>query len=644
MFTDMVDYTRTAQRDEQRALDLVREQEDIVRPLVSEHSGRLVKSTGDGFLVEFNSVLNAAEAAIAIQSQVHERSAGSRVDRLRLRIGLHVGDVQGREGDILGDAVNLAARVLSIAEPEGIALTEQVVDYLHHKLKLPIEGLGTRALKGVDQPIPVYRVVLPWSAPVLATRVGTVPRVAVLPLRNISPDPQDEYFADGLTEELVSVLGQVRDLRVIARSSVQQLAGQGSSPIELGRELGATALLEGSVRKAGNRLRISLQLTDVQSQEGLWSQTFDRQLTDIFAVQTEVGERTAASLRLRLLRPEPADYARPPTSNLAAYGFYLQGLHLLHVSNEATTRQAIDLFRRAIEADPSFAAAYARLAHRLLATIGELAPASAVIPEVRQLVDQAFRLDPRSSEVHAARANLAMQGDQNWAIAEAEYRQALELNPSDSEARSWYGLLLRALQRYPEAEEQFRAAAELDPTNPGAYSMLASVLRLSREFERAERLARDQMSRILSKQEVQLAVAYTFAYMGRREEAIEALGPEGSSNLDDVVLRAILGQPAQARALLDREEHRSLTEYVPLHRLALLSGAVGDREKAIAYLSRDYSEGDRGLWYIYQGVAFDPVRSDPRFVKLLEEMRLPTATPFRRVTTGGQGSSGAPSG
>ena len=635
MFTDMVEFTAAAHRHEASALELLQEQERIVRPIVQAHRGREVKSTGDGFLVELPSALKAVECALEIQTRLHDRNAARDVRPIHLRIAVHVGDVESRDGDLFGDTVNIAARVLSVAEPDGIALTEQAVLLLQHRLSVPLESLGRRGLKGVDQPLPVYRVVLPWSGPTPPAPPEAFPRVAVLPLRNISPDPNDAYFADGLTEELVSVLGQVRGLRVIARSSVARLR-TGDRPLpEVGRELGASAVLEGSVRKAGERLRISLQLVDVATQEGLWTQTFDRKMDDVFAVQSEVGERTAAALRVRMLGAAQAALHKPSRTNLAAYGLYLQGLHLARSLREPDQVLATDLFRRAIEADPSFASAYAHLAQRLLASIGDTRPAREIVPEVRPLVEKALLLDPESPEAHSAKGNLAMQGDLDWASAEAEFRRALELNPSDFEPRLWYAMLLRALQRYSEAEEQIRIVLELDPLNPSGPGFLASILRLQGNLEEAVRVAGTLLRPLVEPPDYHLHVAYTYLYGGQTEAARSELdqvrGPgPATRELDRAVLLARLGDPGEARIGLEAAEVASRTRYLSMLNLAVLAAATGDRERAIALIERDWTDGDRGLWYVYQGLGFDPVRSDPRFIRILERMRLPTSAPFYR--------------
>ena len=634
MFTDIVGFTSAAQRHESTALDLLREEELTVRPIVDSYGGREVKSTGDGFLLEFPSALKAAECSIEIQTRLHDRNSNRDLQAIRLRIGINVGDVESRDSDIFGDAVNTAARVLAVAEPEGIALTEQAAHYLQNKLAYPLESLGTRDLKGIDRPVPVFRIVLPWSGPAQVSKGRVLPRLAVLPLRNISPDPGDEYFADGMTEELISVLGQVRELRVISRSSVARFKGQDHPIPEIGRELGASAVLEGSVRKAGSNLRISLQLVDVASQEGLWTQTFDRKLDDVFAVQAEVSERTAASLRVRLMGIEREALSRPPTASLAAYGLYLQGIHLSRSLRGEDKSKVIELFRGAIEEDPAFSAAYSQLANSLLGSIGETNPARKVLPEARLLIEKALSLDPYSCEAHTAKGNLAMQGDLNWTMAEAEFRNALEFNPSAAETRMWYTMLLRALQRYSEASEQCRTVMELDPLNGGAYGFATSLLRLVGDLDEAEQMIRNSQRSFLTPGQFHVTLAYTYSYQGRAEEARKELDEGerlGGMSVDVAVLRARLGDQSDARSTLEKAEEKQASGlYESILNMALLAAATGDADKAMNYLEKEWSEGDRGLWYTYQGAGFDPIRQDPRFVRMLERYGLPISAPFFR--------------
>lgn len=238
MFTDTVGYTASTQANEGRTLDLLRQQVELVRPLLAVHQGREVKSTGDGFLVAFDSALKATQCAVSIQRRIHERNMEGGLAPIRIRIGIHLGDVVQSGTDILGDAVNIAARIESIAEPGGISVSGAVHEQIRNKIPEQLEKLAPTALKGLQVPMEIYRIVLPWTVPDTSPASAVPTGLAVLPFSNISPDPKDEYFADGLTEELISVLSQLRDLRVIARTSVMPYKATSKGVSQIGAELG----------------------------------------------------------------------------------------------------------------------------------------------------------------------------------------------------------------------------------------------------------------------------------------------------------------------------------------------------------------------------------------------------------------------
>ncbi len=634
MFTDIAGYTSLSQTDEPGALRLLEEQESLVRPILELHRGRQVKSMGDRLLIEFSNALDAVECAVDLQRHVHERNAREGRRPLRLRVGIHLGDVQGFGGDILGDAVNIASRVEPLAEPGGICLSEPVYVQVRNKVEYPLESLGPKELKGVREPMVVYRVTLPWTAGEAPASTSNLPRIAVLPLANISPDPRDEYFADGLTEELVTVLSQIKGLRVISRTSVNQYKGTTKSVAQIGHELGADSVLEGSVRKAGDQLRIAVQLIDTRSDEHRWAQTYDRKLENVFAIQAEVAERTAGALKVELLRSEREAIREKPTTSLAAYESYLRGIRadqaLLDSSSspEALDREAEQHFRMAIREDPQFSAAYSSLASHLIGVLGTTRPAKEVLPEVRALVAKALELNANSSEAHLALANLLMQGDLDWTRAESEFQQAIALNPSDSQARFWYAYLLGVLQRFDEARKQYLASVEMDPLWLLPRANLAAMALDVGDPESCIAEYRKLSERFSYSTWVFGALAWAYAVAGRRDDALRALEPLAQAQ--DLTTRswragvlAVLGQPAEGRALLSDWEGGRLKEYFPPLYAAMLYSIWGEKDRALALLERDCREGDRVLWNLYQLVQFDSIRDDPRFVALLRELRLP---------------------
>ncbi len=639
MFTDIAGFTPLTQTDEAGALQLVQDQEELIRPLLAQFQGREVKSTGDGFLVEFDSALQAVQCAVELQRRVHERNSQDGVRPLRLRVGIHLGDVQQRGTDIFGDAVNIASRVEPLAEPGGVCVSEHVYAQVRNKVAHQFASLGPRALKGVQEPIDIYRVLLPWAVGETAPGAPSLPRLAVLPLANISPDPKDDYFADGLTEELISVLSQIRGLRVIARTSVNQYRATSKSVAQIGSELGVTSVLEGSVRKAGNHLRISLQLIDVASQEHEWSANYNRDLEDVFAIQAEVAEQTAGALRLQLLKSEQEAIQEKPTTNLAAYDAYLRGIQAsqrLDLLAEAD-RTATACFEEAIRLDPGFSAAHSALANHLIAVMGVTRPAKEAFPRARALLAQALELNPNSSEAHMALGNLAMQADLDWGRAEREFQEALRLNPSNSGAHYWYAQLLSVLQRFDESIRQYRLTIELDPLWVAPRATLAWQHWLEGDSDGALALAREAVAAFGGSPIAVSTYAALLLLAGRREEATAAVEPLGRSTdpfsrLNHAAFLAWSGKPEFARAALQEIEKGAGTPYVSAGLRATFLMLAGERERALDVLERDLREGDKTLWAHYHSFVFDPIREDPRFLSMLRSIGVPTTSlPLRRV-------------
>jgi adenylate cyclase len=637
MFTDMVGFTASAQTNEADALKLLREEENLVRPLLKTHKGREIKSTGDGFLVEFDSALHAVQCAVDIHQHLQERNARPGCMPIQLRIGIHLGDVEERGADIFGDSVNLAARIEPLAEPGGLCISEPVFGQVRNKIPNKFEKLEPKVLKNVRFPMDLYRVVMPWTVKEPPSASSGPTRIAVLPFANISPDPKDEYFADGLTEELISVLSQIRGLRVISRTSVNQYRGTSKPIAQIGSELGVESVLEGSVRKAGDQLRITVQLIDVRTDEHRWSQSYDRRLENVFAIQAEVAEHTAGALKLELLKSDREAIQERPTANLAAYELYLRGIQAYRRALESVGSEgdAVKYFEAAIREDPGFSAAYSRLANVLLAIVAATRPGREVFPRARELVTKSLELGPNSSEAHTARGNLAMQADLDWARAEAEFQQAIALNPSSSTAHYWYGLLLVALQRFSEAKKQLQSAIELDPLWPDPRLGLVSAYQSTDDWESAVALGEKMVESFGENSFARGSLAVSYVLAGRNEDAMAAVQPlVSSSDLFSRLFRSVLfasqGKPEQARLLLRELEVASRSQYVGPDILAMLHALLGEKEKALEVLEQDDREGDRALWAVYLSPIFDSLRDDPRFIALLRSMRLPTSPPHRR--------------
>jgi len=632
MFTDMVGYSALTQSNEALAHELLEEHRQLLRDIFPKFGGNEIKTIGDGFHVEFASALKAVRCAIEIQQTLKAHNAIVPAERsIYIRIGIHEGDVMPHDQDVFGDTVNIASRIEPLAKPGGICISESVFVQVRNKLEDSPVSLGKQELKNIEVPIEVYRIVLPWEREVLREAPSPEkPRVAVLPLANISPDSGDEYFADGMTEELIYSLSKVRGLQVIAQTSVMRYKGTSKSVAEIGQELKVGTVLEGSVRKAGDKLRITVQLIDVLSEAHLWSQKYDRELEDVFAIQSDVAHRVAEELEIELVREDKAQLEQRPTQNLKAYTLYLKGRYFWNKRISEEMKKAIEYFEQAIEVDPKYALAYAGLAdcYSLLPQAGLLS-ATEAFPKARAAALKALELDDSLAEAHAS---LALALDYAWAWEEAEraYRRAVELRPGYATAHHWYALYLMDMARFNEAFREMDQAHELDPLSlalnrdlgrlfyyarqyDSALEQLQSTVEMSPEFTYAhlylgrvhlarssydEALAEFQREKELSgarDSAAEALTAYTYANMGRGEEALRALD----------ALQA------------DAEEGR-----VSPYLAGLIWLALGDGEEGFRWLQQAYEQRDFRLSRLQIDPLLDEAREDSRYADLLRKMGL----------------------
>src|SRR6266566_6233056 len=362
---DVVGYSRMMGANEAGTLDALKAvRTDFVDGKITQHQGRVVNLTGDGMLVEFPSVVNAVECAAEIQRGMRDRNVDLAPDRrIEFRIGVNLGDVIVEGDDIYGDGVNVAVRLESIAEPGGIAISGSVRDHVGNRLKLGFEDCGEQQLKNIEKPIRVYHVLLgqPMTADTISGK-DERPSIAVLPFNNMSGDSEQEYFSDGITEEIITDLSRISGLSVVARHTAFTYKNRPVNVQEVGRELGVAYVLEGSVRKAGGRVRVTGQLINSTNGNHVWADRFDRELTDIFAIQDEITHAIVEQLKVKLHPQEQKSIARAPTDNIEAYTYYLKGRDFLNRRSKRYLQLARQMFARAVELDPMYARAYAGMA------------------------------------------------------------------------------------------------------------------------------------------------------------------------------------------------------------------------------------------------------------------------------------------
>ena len=633
MFTDMVGSTAAAQANEAEALRLRDEQAGLVRPLFAVNHGREIKSMGDGFLAEFDSALHAVQCAIDIQQHLHERNSQSGVSPIRLRIGIHLGDVEQRETDIFGDAVNIASRIEPLASPGGVCISGEVFSQVRNKIPNQLEKLPPTSLKGLESPIDMYRVVLPWDIREVPKESAAPTGIAILPFTNISPDPKDEYFADGLTEELITVLSQLHDLRVISRTSIMLYKATPKSASQIGTELGVASILEGSVRKAGNRLRVTAQLIDARSDRHLWAKTYDRDLDDIFAIQSELAQQVSEALKIELRATERARLQERPIIRTDSYLAYLKGRSLMRSSlsggSDSAAAAAAEQFELAISLDDRNAAAYSGLAdahrYRVYASGGEVRAVSDRIG--RQMAARALELDPNLAEAHAS-LGLIIWDDYEWIAAEKEYQLALSLNPSYSFAHCMYGVLLQDEGRAEEALRRHELAESADPLWLENLLFLARLLGWLGRMEEAN--AKLRKIGELDPQGASHLTTLLWHYWSSSDavsfskvvdRAAEAPHHPREGPAAQALKFALLGQTEQARAILEKES--ALPEYIPEESvLAIACAEIGDLDGCYRWLDRAYANHALMLAPFRLAPRLENVRKDPRFRVLLKKMNL----------------------
>jgi adenylate cyclase len=628
MFTDLEGYTSLAHANESGALALLEEQDAIVRPLLVAHHGRKIKSMGDGLLLEFPNARDAVECAVGLQRSAHDHNARTGAERLRIRIGIHLGDVEEQGADILGDAVNVASRIEPLAEAGGVCFSTQVFDQVHNKVPYQIERLGPRSLKGVPEPVQVFRVVLPWSsrrgsAP---SASAEIPRLAVLPLLNISPDPNDAFFADGLTEELITELSQLKGLQVIARTSVASYRASPKTIQQVGDELGVNWVIEGSVRKAGNSLRITAQLIDVATQGHAWASTYDRRLDDVFAVQSEVAKHIAETLQIKLGASEHRRLEQSPLLIPESYLAYLKGRTLLSSRwSEENLRGAKREFERALSTDPNNARAHSGLADaiRFLGWNRYEGPKADWERASRAEALRAIELDPELAEAHCT-LGIIRWDEFDYKEAEAELRRALALNPSYALAHEIYSALLQDDARADEAVRELGLAEKLDPHSLHILSARVRLFVYLRRLEEAESIV--QRIAELAPDSPDHHQAIGFCWIGRSDysRALEEFQrTRVPSRLPFLVasMYALLGERDKARELLDEAQRKNTGAAVPTGRAQVLA-LLGDFDEAFRVLFQAVEDRSIALQELRLDPLFEPLRRDPRFRQLLEKVNL----------------------
>jgi adenylate cyclase len=601
---DVVGYSRLIGADETGTLaGLKAHQTELIEPRITKHQGRIVKLTGDGMLAEFPSVVNAVACAAEIQRGMRQRNEAIPRDRwIELRIGVHLGDVIVQDGDIFGDGVNVAARLEGIAAPGGIAVSGSVRDQVGTRLDLTFEDMGERPLKNIERAVRVYNVLFstapdhPKGTTTAASPQATLRRsIAVLPFANMSGDPEQEYFSDGITEDIIIDLSKISGLHVIDRNTVFTYKGKSITAQSVALERDVRFILEGSVRKAGARVRITAQLIEGPTGALLWAERYDRDLTDIFAIQDEITQAIVEQLKVKLLPEEKTAIASVPTENIEAYTYYLRGRQFFHEWTKSYLLLARRMFSKAVELDPRYARAFAGIANCDSALYAWHA-ADVSLDDILEMSAKALALDPNLAEAYAAQG-LVLYHYGRYAEAIAEFERALTHDPSLYEANFFYALLLNTQGDCAAAAKLFERAAEVRPDDYRSPNHLFGIYRaLDRPI--------DQMR---------------WAQIGleRAERALE-LHPESSGPAHrGAVALAHLGERDRAKEWAARALAIDPGENIAHYNVACVYSLLGELDQAMDHLERVVPQLSPELMkWLEKDSDLDAVRCHPRYQKL----------------------------
>lgn len=668
---DIAGYTRLMELDEARVVEAWRRaRAEVIDPTVARYRGRIVKLTGDGFLAEFSTVESAVKAALEMQGAFAALFADLPQPRVAFRMGVNVGDIWVDTEDIYGAGVNVAARLEGLADPGGICISGAVYDAVKHKVPARYESMGPQTVKNVSEPIHAWRIrgaesrvdvrapgttsrrqwlrygalvavtvgfggiiVRDWSG--RSSRTLDVPsgalRLAVLPFRNLSADPAQEYLSDGITDEMISALGRLHPQRlgVVARTSVMRYKDSALSVSEIGRELAVDYVLEGSVLREGDTIRVIPTLIDVRNQTRLWGERYEHRLSGVVALQRDVARGIADSLALTLLPEETRRLGATREVDPEAYDAYLKGRARFYRLTPADMEAALDYFAEALARAPDSALAYAwsSIAHASRAQL-DVVPTVEAYAAAKPAAEQALRLDPDLPEAHFAAAIVHTWQEWDWVAAEREFQQAITLNASYADVRAAYSHYLTIVGRTAQGIEQIERAIALDPFNPLHQTFLGVVLAAARRYEEAIAVARSVLQTVPDNAVAQTTIVESLRQLGRYEEELadwrQRFQDRGDTEMVSALDRGFAadgyrGAMRAGAALLDA---RSRVTDIPAVFAARWHVRAENPGEALGWLERALEARDQNLPYINAVAFWDPLRSDPRFAGLLRRMNL----------------------
>ena len=635
MFADMTGFTAMMQEDEAKAKSQRNHQQQTLETLIPKYNGTIVQFFGDGTLSMFDSAIDAVKSAIEIQKELQKEP------KVKLRIGIHSGDVVYDTKGLYGDCVNVASRIESISVPGAVLISDKVHDEVKNQSEIKTAPLGKVNLKNVKKPVEVHAVVNEGLVVPTATQIGvkwgSEKSIAILPFVNMSADPDNEYFSDGISEEILNSLTHVDGIQVTARTSSFSFKGKNEDVREIGNKLGVANILEGTVRKAGKKIRINAQMINTSDGYQVWSEVYDSELEDIFDVQDEIARKIVARLKENFAATDKKEVVvKTPTENIDAYNLYLKGKYYWNKSTPENILNAINTFEEAIRLDPNFALPYCSLSYcySFLGSAGILPPAEAY-PKAKDYTLKAIELDPNHPESHLSLATIKFYHNWDFDGAEASLNKAHELGLNSSVFNQVHGWFLIAKGDFDKAIEKIRQALALDPLSLPLMSTLGDAYSFAGRFEEAI----EQNDKIIQL-EPNFRRAFesrgmTYLAMGEYEKAIKDLEQyqklighplKGLSGLGHAYAAA--GYYDKAKECEEKIKQRQANEpNTILHMdFAFLYSGMKEFDRAFEYLNKTYDQrmgiACLGMIFCIRYPMLKELKSDARFSQLLQKMGL----------------------
>jgi TolB-like protein/Tfp pilus assembly protein PilF len=632
MFTDMVGYTALMQKDEQKAKENRDRHRKILQNSVTNHQGKILQYYGDGTLIIFNSAIEGVDCAIQIQKELQ------RDPKIPSRIGIHTGDIVYDDEGVYGDGVNVASRIEGLAVSGSVLISGKVFDEVkNHKAFLTVH-LGTFALKNVHKPLEVYAITneglaVPNEKEIKAKPGDKKKSLAVLPFVNMSSDPENEYFSDGITEEIINALAHIESLKVIARTSAFAYKDKYKDVRKIGKELNVETILEGSVRKAGNTLRITAQLIQVSDGAHIWSERYDRVMKDIFNIQDEISLAITDKLKIELFDDERMKLLKSKTHNLEAYKLYLQGRFYWNKRTREGLTRSIEYFKKSIETDPDYALAYIGLAdaYIVLGDWGHMLPKDA-FRNAKDIVLKALKIDETLGEAYATLGYISGFYEWNWKEAENYFQRAFELNQNYPTAHQWYALSCAILGLVNRAHNHISQAKELDPLSMVLNVANGIIYYFSHDFNKAIKQFQKALAINRNLGSVYFWLGIIYIQNRMHDEAVREFKNMISIDRQDSSTQKYVSQVEDTYKksgiegvinwLIDEGDSLDKEIYNRPFRQAVYNTILGDKEKAMEWLEQAVEMQSPRITAMSFDPVLDPLRNDPRFTKALERMGL----------------------